>query len=121
MRITVAQTINLGWDCVAPSALFRWNMSANGAVRRGEWAMSPERAVFLFSPWRRCAVAFRPKRRMHSLKSKQAPFQVPVFLEATVGIEPTYKGFADPRLTTWPRRLNGLNYTTGEGREEGRE
>ena len=52
MRITVAQTINLGWDCVAPSALFRWNMSATGAVRRGEWAMSPERAVVLFSPGR---------------------------------------------------------------------
>ena len=44
-------------------------------------------------------------------KTKQAPFQVPVFSEATVGIEPTYKGFADPRLTTWPRRRNELKYT----------
>ena len=60
MRITVAQTINLGWDCVAPSALFRWNMSANGAVRRGEWAMSPERAVVLFSPGRRTEGAPAP-------------------------------------------------------------
>ncbi len=26
-------------------------------------------------------------------------------MEAPVGFEPTYKGFADPCLTTWPRRL----------------
>ena len=26
-------------------------------------------------------------------------------MEATVGIEPTYEGFADPCLTTWLRRL----------------
>ena len=36
----------------APSAHFRQNMSANGAVRRSAWATSPERAVVLFSPGR---------------------------------------------------------------------
>ena len=40
-------------------------------------------------------------------------FATPAFeadkLEARVGIEPTYKGFADPRLTIWLPRRNSIS------------
>ncbi len=41
-------------------------------------------------------------------------------LEATAGFEPANKGFADPRLTTWPRRPGGprRRFSSGAARME---
>ena len=43
------------------------------------------------------------------LASCATPAPMDCLMEARIGIEPMYKGFADPRLTTWlPRRVDTL-------------
>lgn len=58
------------------------------------------------------AVLLKVARTQQRRKNKLGTFSGACFSEATAGIEPAYKGFADPRLTTWPRRRNGFEYIT---------